>query len=349
MNSKSWFSVKKFVLLFLAAIITFSANPYSPQAAVSFSDVHSSFWAYQEITELADKKIINGKLDGTFAPMDSVTRAQSAMLIVRALGVSTENRPDPKFKDVSPRTSGYAEIATLVDLGVFVEAEKFNPNQPASRAQISKILVKTFELKGSSSKVKAFKDVPSTNSFYFYIDTLVTKGITTGTTPTTFSPYKDVTRAQMAVFIYRILEAKNPVNPPTPPAVTGETAFMAEVLVLVNKERAKAGVPALISHKAVQDLAVAKSKDMAINNYFDHKSPVIGMYSDQLKRAGISYHSAGENIAAGQKTPEAVMNSWMNSPGHRSNILSKDYTHIGIGTYKGGSYGYYHTQIFINQ
>ena len=349
MNLKSFISIKKVILLFLAAMITFSANPTSSQAATAFSDVPSSYWAYQEITELASKGIINGNSDGTFNPGGLVTRAQSAMLIVRALGISTANRPNPGFTDVSPNTPGYADIATLVDLGVFAKAEKFNPYQPATREQISKILVKAFELEGSSSKIRAFKDVPVTNFFYTYIDTLVTKGIIMGTSPSTFSPYQNVTRAQMAVFIHRILESEKPANSTTPPAATGETAFMSEILILVNQERAKAGVPALKSHKGVQDLAVLKSKDMAVNNYFDHKSPTLGMFSDQLKRAGISYSRAGENIAAGQRTPEAVMNSWMNSPGHRSNILSRDYTHIGIGTYKGGSYGYYHTQIFIKQ
>lgn len=349
MKVSSFIPIKKSILVFLTALLIFTACPNLSQAATTFSDVPASHWAHEAITELADQNVIKGNLDGTYGPENSVTRAQSAMLIVRTLGISTKNRPDPKFKDVTSNTSGYAEIAALVDLGVFAKAERFNPHQLATRAQVSKILVKAFELKGSSSKVKAFKDVPVTNSFYPYIDTLVTNGITAGTTASTFSPYKNVTRAQMAAFIYRILESKEQPSSPTPPAATGETAFMAEVLVLVNKERAKVEAPALKSHKGVQDLAVAKSKDMAVNKYFEHRSPTLGMYSDQLKRAGITYSSAGENIAAGQRTPAEVMTSWMNSPGHRSNILNGAYTHIGIGTYKGGSYGYYHTQIFIKQ
>lgn len=338
MDSKSLTTIKKVILVLFAAMIAFSANPNASQAATAFPDVPSSHWAYEAITDLAGKNIISGKLNGRFGPTGSVTRAQSAILIVRALGISTANRPNPGFKDVSSTTTGYKEIATLVDLGVFAKAERFNPYQPATRAQIAKILVIAFNLKGTSSKIDVFKDVATTNSFYSYIDTLVTNSVTAGTTPSTFSPYQNVTRAQMAVFIHRILEPEKPA---------GETSFMSEVLVLVNKERAKAGVPALKSHAGVQSLAIAKSKDMAANNYFDHRSPTLGMYSDQLERAGISYSRAGENIAAGQQTPEAVMQSWMSSPGHRSNILSSGYTHIGIGTYKGGSYGYYHTQIFI--
>ncbi|MFD1861928.1 S-layer homology domain-containing protein [Planococcus chinensis] len=340
MNLKSFALLKKVMLVLFTAIIAFSANPKASQAATAFPDVPSSHWAHDAITDLTEKNIISGKLDGRFDPSGSVTRAQSAILIVRALGISTANRPNPGFKDVSSTTTGYKEIAALTDLGVFAKATRFNPYQPATRAQIAKILVIAFELKGTSSKIQAFKDVATANSFYSYIDTLVTNGITSGTTPSTFSPYQNVTRAQIAAFIHRILMPEKPA---------GEAAFMSEVLVLVNKERAKAGVPALKSHAGVQSLAIAKSKDMAANNYFDHRSPTLGMYSDQLKRAGISYSSAGENIAAGQRTPEAVMQSWMSSPGHRSNILSSGYTHIGIGTYKGGSYGYYHTQIFIKQ
>lgn len=349
MDLKSFISVEKLMLVFFASLLIFSVSPNLSQAAAAFPDVPTNHWAHAAITELADQNVIKGNSDGTYRPSNFVTRAQSAMLIVRTLGISTENRPDPKFKDVSPNTTGYAAIAALVDLGVFSKAQKFNPHQPATRAQVAKILVKAYELKGSSSKVKAFKDVPVTNSFYPYIDTLVTNGITAGTTASTFSPYKNVTRAQMAAFIYRILESKEKASSPTPPQATDETAFMAEVLVLVNNERAKVGAPALKTHKGLQDLAVAKSKDMAVNKYFDHRSPTLGMYSDQLKRAGISYSSAGENIAAGQRTPADVMKSWMNSPGHRGNILNGAYTHIGIGTYKGGSYGYYHTQIFIKQ
>ena len=65
-----------------------------------------------------------------------------------------------------------------------------------------------------------------------------------------------------------------------------------------------------------------------------------------LQDFGVHYTSAGENIAAGQRTPEEVMNSWMNSSGHRANILNKNFDTIGIGFYEGGSYGTYWTQLF---
>ncbi|WP_142825884.1 S-layer homology domain-containing protein [Planococcus soli] len=337
---------KKLNFIAVAALLFFIFTASPSLAALSFSDVSKNYWAHAEITELADKGIIKGHMDGTFRPHDSVTRAQSAMMIVRALNIPTENRPDPNFQDVSPATPGYAEIAALVDLGVFAKDENFNPTQPATRAQVAKILVEAFDLKGSGSGIKAFTDVSASQWYYSYVDTLVHNGITTGTTKTTFSPNQHVNRVQMAVFIYRIQNAEGPTSPGVP---AGEAAMMTEVLNLVNQERAKAGVPAVKLHKGLQDAALIKSKDMADNNYFSHQSPTYGSPFDLLKARGISYTAAGENIAAGQRSAASVMVSWMNSPGHKANVLNKNYTHLGVGIYKGGSYGIYHTQLFIRQ
>ena len=88
---------------------------------------------------------------------------------------------------------------------------------------------------------------------------------------------------------------------------------------------------------------------MAVNRYFSHQSPTYGSPFDMLKKFGVSYRSAGENIAAGQRTPQEVMNAWMNSSGHRANILNKNYTELGVGYYKGGSYGHYWVQTFVGK
>jgi len=127
-------------------------------------------------------------------------------------------------------------------------------------------------------------------------------------------------------------------------------AIELEVFQLVNKERANQGLPALKLDDEVGKVARAKSQDMNDNNYFSHTSPTYGSPFDMLKQYGVSYRGAAENIAAGQRSPEAVMKSWMNSPGHRQNILSKSHTHIGIGYVEGNSqYGNYWTQMFISK
>ena len=119
------------------------------------------------------------------------------------------------------------------------------------------------------------------------------------------------------------------------------------ILKLVNQERQKAGVPALELSTKLTDIANTKAKDMADKNYFSHQSPTYGSPFDMLKHFGVSYSYAGENIAAGQKSAQEVMNSWMNSSGHRQNILNKNYTQLGVGYYEGGQYGTEWVQLFI--
>ncbi|AYJ89865.1 CAP domain-containing protein [Bacillus safensis] len=123
-------------------------------------------------------------------------------------------------------------------------------------------------------------------------------------------------------------------------------AFEKEVVELTNKERAKQGLKALSVDSKLSKSARAKSQDMKDKNYFSHTSPTYGSPFDQMKQFGITYKSAGENIAQGQKSPQEVVTAWMNSEGHRANILNKSYTHIGVGYVKSGNYW---TQQFIGK
>ncbi|MFF2857619.1 MULTISPECIES: CAP domain-containing protein [unclassified Peribacillus] len=120
-----------------------------------------------------------------------------------------------------------------------------------------------------------------------------------------------------------------------------------QVLSLVNEERLKRGLPSLKMDTSISHVAILKSEDMRDSNYFNHTSPRYGSPFEMMKSFGISYKYAGENIAAGQPSADAVMKSWMNSPGHKANILNKNYTHIGIGHVTGGKYTHYWTQQFI--
>lgn len=122
-----------------------------------------------------------------------------------------------------------------------------------------------------------------------------------------------------------------------------------QVAALVNQERSKYGLKPLKLNWELSRVARYKSQDMIDKNYFSHTSPTYGSPFTMMKNFGISYRAAGENIAAGQKTPQEVMNAWMNSEGHRKNILSSQYTEIGVGYAKGGSYGHYWTQMFITK
>ncbi len=129
-----------------------------------------------------------------------------------------------------------------------------------------------------------------------------------------------------------------------PQISTGVQNFEEEVARLVNEQRTKNGLPALTLNWELSRVARYKSEDMARNRYFSHTSPTYGTPFEMIRSFGLSYRSAGENIAYGQRTPAAVMDAWMNSSGHRANILNASYTQIGVGYYANGNYW---TQMFI--
>lgn len=117
----------------------------------------------------------------------------------------------------------------------------------------------------------------------------------------------------------------------TPVAATPKLTYTQQVVVLVNKERTTAGLKPVTGLDSLNKVAAAKATDMRTNQYFSHTSPTYGSPFDMMTAFGITYRAAGENIAMGQKTPQEVMTAWMNSPGHRKNILSADFNYIGVG------------------
>ena len=131
--------------------------------------------------------------------------------------------------------------------------------------------------------------------------------------------------------------------------INGFSKEQVEVLNLVNKERKANGLKPLTLNKELSNVANIKSRDMIEKGYFDHTSPTYGSPFDMMKKFNISYNTAGENIAMGQKTPSEVMNSWMNSSGHRANILNSTYTELGVGIQKDSNGTIYWTQMFIGR
>lgn len=121
-------------------------------------------------------------------------------------------------------------------------------------------------------------------------------------------------------------------------------SFEKEVVRLVNKERTSRGLKPLTQNWELSRVARYKSQDMKDNRYFAHNSPTYGSPGKMIRDFGISYRSYGENIAKGYSTPQAVVDGWMNSSGHRQNILNPSFTQIGVGYVASGNYW---TQMFI--
>ena len=133
---------------------------------------------------------------------------------------------------------------------------------------------------------------------------------------------------------------------PDQPGTDGsQDAFANEVVRLVNEERAKAGLPALTVDRGAASAAQVRAKEIARS--FSHTRPDGSSFNSALTEAGVNFRGAGENIAYGQNSREKVMEGWMNSSGHRANILNSSYTSIGVGHYQNASGVNYWTQLFI--
>lgn len=146
-------------------------------------------------------------------------------------------------------------------------------------------------------------------------------------------------------FIFAIFEAR-------PSAVSASTISSAktmedQVIKLVNVQRSRRGLQSLRKNTTLAKIARYKAQDMVNRHYFSHISPTYGSPFKMMENFRIRFSAAGENIAMGQRTPQEVMNAWMNSPGHRANILSPSYSQIGVGFAKNKNGVCYWTQEFI--
>lgn len=134
------------------------------------------------------------------------------------------------------------------------------------------------------------------------------------------------------------------VKPDVPEEDNQTASFAEQVVKLVNVERTKAGLNELTLDKTIENAASIRARE--IEKSFSHTRPDGSSFSSVLKEQGISYKGAGENIAWGQKSPEEVVNAWMNSEGHRANILNPKFTKIGVGHYQNSKGTNYWTQLF---
>lgn len=133
----------------------------------------------------------------------------------------------------------------------------------------------------------------------------------------------------------------------TIPQINDVKSLESEVIRLVNVERSKNGLGPLTQNWELSRVARYKSQDMMNKGYFSHTSPTYGSPFRMMESFGIRFSAAGENIAKGQRTPAEVMRDWMNSPGHKANILNGSYQQIGVGVAKDSSGRFYWTQMFI--
>ncbi|MCG7343964.1 S-layer homology domain-containing protein [Sporosarcina sp. ACRSL] len=321
-----------------------------PAQAASFTDVPKSHWAHDPIDVISDLGIINGYPDGTYKLNQPVTRAQAAKIVALATKTKPTHSFTPDFKDVTPAHGSYDHIRALTERGIFNNGEAFNPNASLTRGQMAKIITLAYNIIVDDNDEISFSDVKKINGYHSYITTIAELGITTTAQGGEFKPNDPVSRAHMAAFIHRAIEFDNKrktgeiyydqaqrkyvekvYSIPEPPPAQMDESLAVQTINLVNKERQQQNLATLKQDDELSAIAQIKAEDMAKNNYFAHNSPTYGTVGNMLDQFGYDWMGYGENIAKGYTTAETVVQGWMESPGHRANILQSHFTNIGTG------------------
>ncbi len=250
--------MKKCTQLLLASIVSVALvfSQISPASAASFKDVPTTHWANKEMTYLVSQGVIKGYSDKTFRPNHSVTNAQVAVMMARALKLNLNGRANPGFKDIPTTHHAYKEIAAVVEQGIFPKGSYFNPNSPVSRESMARALANGFKLSGQHHM--NFLDVQPTYWAYPYVTKVAANKITTGYVDSTFRPKERVTRAQFSAFMARALN----------PHYRQQTTVTRNVAWGMNKQWVKNvenGYSKLIGETA--DTLVFKSRKFDIDVY----------------------------------------------------------------------------------
>lgn len=334
--------MKKYLSLLIALLIVL--QPISAFAD-SFKDVRQNDWYYENISILVEDGILNGYPDKTFKPQNTITRAEFIKAIMCVIGYDNVKSLGLHWAD------GYIKKGT--NLGILCRKVTTNLDQPITRYDMSRIVsnLLTYQQGNPSVDLNLYEnslgDIAAISknldpSLKKSVLNSYASGILTGYDDGTFSGNRTLNRGEAATVLLRIKDAKYRAKP----KIVSESSYGEEILHLVNKERTARGLNALILSADISKVAVEKSKDMSVNNYFAHESPNYGSPFDMMRKFGLTYMAAGENIAMGHRTPADVMNGWMNSPGHKANILNKKFNKMGIGMYVDKSI--YWTQMFTD-
>ena len=343
----------------LVSILLCASLASQAVAAKTFTDLDVSHWSYPYVQ--AVQSGIDGYPDGTFRPDTPVTRAEFSKIFLSALGVYDSSH------DTNSYQNWYEPYQLIMEPYIPSTENGFDADAMLTRGDTALAIYNmlSMDTDGAYSTASAQvysdynqNDERTNRAIAFCTD----MGIMTGKGGY-FDASSGLTRAEICVIISRInnifgVNIPDNTLPPeqTPNPDSGNQSgteqlsdyeFKMQVLELVNQERAANGLNSLAWSDDAAAVAQAHAEDMASRDYFNHSTPEGLSPSDRINNTGISWTRNAENIAAGQQTPQEVMDAWMNSPGHRRNILTPELENLGIGIARGGSYGIYWVQVFI--
>ena len=343
-------------------------------AASAFTDVPDSHWASDYIQQAYENGWVNGVSQSRYAPSDTLTRAQFLKMMATAFYPS--ELEDATAPNSSPWYAPCWTVAQAngLDAGTSMSRLSDLPSK-INRYDMAQVIVNVAESKNvaldASSQDSAISDWNSIPQNYRdAVSAAYALGILNGKNGQ-FAGQDTMTRAEAAAVLCRMNDVfsgnapsggQKPSTPdantqkpdsqkpdsqkPQTPAATPQD-LAAEVVRLVNEERAKAGLSALKTLDSLTRAAEIRAPEIVES--FSHTRPDGTKCSTAMDQSGASDEAyyGGENIAAGNATAAATMEQWMNSPGHRANILQEGITHIGVGYVKSsGGYGHYWVQMF---
>lgn len=358
--------------------LTMAAVLVLPAGAATFPDVPESHWAYSYVEEMSRRGLVSGGDNGAFDPDGNVSTAQLSVMLTTAFCpelLAQHSGDTGSWWEPYVNTAWEAGYLTDTTAGWSYEDGVWDAavvNAPMTRFDMAQVMYNTVlaeELPLPTDEARAaaqaaigdFVQIPE--DYESAVVAMYALSYLSGINENgDFGGQGTMTRAQSCVVLCNLLGADSgsaspdPSQPPeetAPPADSGEeqeeatsvAAYEQAVFDLVNQIRAENGLDPFVYNQTLADTARAHSQDMIDRNFVDHTNPDGADPFERMEAAGLRFSAAAENIAAGQPTPEAVVDSWMNSPGHRANILGSC-QELGVGLALGGSYGYYWTQCF---
>lgn len=339
---------KLFSYILCIAMLLSLYFPASAASAAQFTDVKQDEWYYEAVEYAAQNGIMKGVAADTFAPDKNIIRADFVTTLGRFVHVDTDLYKGSSFSDVNTDTyfAPYIKWASINGIVGGVGQNRFAPDALITREQVAKIFYEIAQLMGKDITVNdgiyaSFTDTGSVSSWAVpAVKWAVSSGLVNGS-GSRIIPTGNTTRAQSAQLFMNLTSVfpGGITLPEVPQNANFDTALAKSIFRLVNEERANAGLSPLTYLNSLDSVAEVRGEE--ISRVFSHTRP-----------DGTSCFTAGdfngENIyyrTGSGTTAEMVMNSWMNSEGHRANILSKNFTGISIACYVSGN-SVYCVQIF---
>ena len=326
------------VSLFLTLSLSISASAQAQMPP--FSDVKADSWYAADITQVYQTGLMVGRSSDTFDPEALLSLAEAVSITLRALNINAA--------PTGPADTWYSGAIQSAEEANLLPTERFNGDytRPATRAETAYLLAQALDDAEAVilNDVTAIPDVSTASPYHDAILTLYRSGLAVGVDSSgRYHPDSLLTRAEMAVLINRLNTPALPIQ--TAPAVK-DAAAQTAFLQLVNEARSQAGLPTLAANSALEQAAARRAQEIAQS--FSHTRPDGRSVFTIFEEFSLSPAYAAENILYGANDAEAALKLWMNSSGHRANILSAEATSTGLGIYQAPDGTLFWCQLFAH-